>query len=183
MAEVRDRDTIKTISPRAFRPSPLAASLTDSRGAFVWRLETMSKKSRAAQTADNATTQGAANDGVTADKTTRFADEVKGEGLEWNEGNTEPVSKTFHVEIRLDAGDRLKLGLLAARCGKTPERFLETRLRAWLNEIGDEVFGYGKKADAQLRETYHGLYLALLGKCLARGGGAARMVFKPAVMA
>ncbi len=36
-AEVEDRDTIKTISPRAFRPSPLAASSTDSRGAFVWR--------------------------------------------------------------------------------------------------------------------------------------------------
>ena len=37
LAEVEDRDTIKTISPRAFRPSPLAASSTDSRGAFVWR--------------------------------------------------------------------------------------------------------------------------------------------------
>lgn len=146
----------------------------------------MSEKSRAAQTADNATTgattQGAANDGVTEDKATRFADEVKGEGLEWNEGNTEPVSKTFHVEIRLDAGDRLKLGLLAARCGETPERFLEPQLRARLDEIADGVFGYGKKADAQLRETYLGLYLSL-PKCLARGGGAARMVFKPAVMA
>ena len=105
-------------------------------------------------------------------------------GVAWDETNTEPACKTFRVEIRFDIADRLKLGMLAARCRETPERFLESQLRARFDEMADKVFyGGGKKrteADDAYTRSFEALYLAALESTVGKEG---RLAFRPAIMA
>jgi hypothetical protein len=108
--------------------------------------------------------------------------DAEAHGVKWSDHNTEPTVKTFRVDIRLDAFDRLKLGLLAARSRETPERWLEVQTRCRFDAVCDEVFGYGRKADKQLRDSFEAFAIAV-ADCCAPVNGPARLAFKPAVMA
>ncbi len=48
---------------------------------------------------------------------------AEADGVEWTLENTEPCVKVFRVELRLDVGGRIKLGLLASRAGVSPRRY------------------------------------------------------------
>lgn len=108
--------------------------------------------------------------------------DAEAHGVKWDETNTEAATKTFHVEIRLSLTDRLKLGILAARCSITPERFLHDQLCVRFDEVADKVFcacGKGRPlADIESERTYNALIVAALS-CAAGG----RMAFRPSVMA
>ncbi len=103
--------------------------------------------------------------------------EAEAAGAVWDENNTEAAVKTFTVSFKIDALDRLKLGLLAAKCQCTPERWLEIQLKARFSMLCEETF---ERKDTPQRRTYEALIIPVLDG-LARNG--ARLCFKPAIMA
>ncbi len=146
------------------------------------------KRQTAGKTADGTPTNAARNIENRARESGGLAKAVEAamaDGVTWDETNTEPAQKTFHVEIKFDLGDRLKLGMLAARCHETPERFLESQLRVRFDEMADKVFyGGGKKrteADEAYSRSFEALYLATLESIVGKKEG--RLAFRPAIMA
>ena len=107
-------------------------------------------------------------------------------GVAWDRTNTEPAVKTFRVELALDVSDRLKLGILAARCNVTPERwlhdFLYGKFADFCASVFDKRHGNPMCDDALAQCAYEALYPTALSAIFGANGGA-RLVFKPAVMA
>ena len=104
-------------------------------------------------------------------------------GVEWTLENTEPCVKVFRVELRLDVGGRIKLGLLASRAGVSPERWLETFLSGKFQSLADAEFsGLGGRRDERLARQCEALFLAALAQVVKVGGGA-RLAFRPSAMA
>ena len=96
---------------------------------------------------------------------------AEADGVEWTQQNTEPCVKVFRVELRLDIAGRIKLGLLAARCGVPPDRWLETFLAGQFSSHADAVFsGIGGRRDERLARQYEALFLAALSQVVKVGG-------------
>ena len=108
--------------------------------------------------------------------------EAEQSGIVWNETNTESPNKVFHVDFKLTPEDRLKLGILAARCNETPERWLQIQLRARFDEIADKVFFGTSKRQSDLDRASSETYLALID-AVGAGFVGGRMAFRPSVMA
>ena len=108
--------------------------------------------------------------------------EAEASGIEWDETNTEPAVKTFRIDFRLDIDDRLKLGILAARCNLSPERYLQDQLRARFIEVTDKVFcGNGNRSEMDKASVR--TYEALIVAAYACSTGKGRLAIRPAVMA
>ena len=142
------------------------------------------KRQTAGKTADGTPTNAARNIENRVRESGGLAKAVEAamaDGVTWDETNTEPAC----VEIRFDIADRIKLGMLAARCRETPERFLEMQLRVRFDEIADKVFyGGGKKRtedDEAYSRSFEALYLATLESTVGKKEG--RLAFRPAIMA
>ena len=112
--------------------------------------------------------------------------EAEQSGIVWDKITSERATKTFHVDLTLDVSDRIKLGILAARCNVTPERFLHDLLYGRFDDFCTSVFDKHHRNpmsdDALAQRAYEALYLTALS---ATTGGAdgARLIFKPAIMA
>ena len=97
---------------------------------------------------------------------------------------TEATVETFTVQIKLDAWDRIKLGLLASNAGETPERFLEECARAHFSRCADALEKRGAGARQKALFDSCAILEMALHDCMVSGeNGRARLMFKPAVMA
>jgi len=108
-------------------------------------------------------------------------------GVAWDRTNTEPAAKTFRVELALDVSARLKLGILAARCNVTPERwlcdFLHGKFADFCASVFDKRHGNPMCDDALAQCAYEALLPTALTAIVGGASGGARLVFRPAVMA
>lgn len=98
-------------------------------------------------------------------------------GVTWDSSNTAPTVKTFTVQLRLDLGDRIRLGMLAAGCRCAPERFLSNILRVKFEECADKLL-----KDKSAQDFCAGAFLHSVS-ALVDVNGAPRLAFVPAVMA
>lgn len=98
-------------------------------------------------------------------------------GMAWDSSNTAPTVKTFTVQLRLDLGDRIKLGMLAAGCRCAPERFLSDILRGKFEECADKLL-----KDKSAQDFYAGAFLHSVS-ALVDVKGAPRLAFAPAIIA
>ena len=103
--------------------------------------------------------------------------DISSGGVEWDESNTTPAQKDFLVRLRLDLGDRIKLGMLASQRRCTPERFLADILRGKFEECSDRLL-----EDARNAKFFAGA-LCHTASAVVNVGGAARLAFAPAVIA
>ena len=122
-----------------------------------------------------------ANELAEAVKATRA--DAEANGITWDKTNTESADKVFKVEIKFDMHDRLKLGILAARCQQTPERFLESHLRTRFEEVADKVFNTTGKGRSDLDKASARLYDALATAVFSGVVGNGRLAFRPSIMA
>ena len=141
------------------------------------RLEAASNSGKS----DKAEDEAAKSSGLANAVKAAMAD-AEAHGAKWTDANTEPANKIFHVDFKLTPEDRLKLGILAARCNETPERWLQIQLRARFDEIADKVFFGTTKRRSDLDRASSETYLALID-AVGAGFIGGRLAFRPSVMA
>lgn len=146
------------------------------------------QKDRAGNTANKAAPGGAALDkgaaiDANADMARGAIAAAEAQGVEWTLCNTEPCLKSFVAELRLDICGRVKLGLLAAKAGRTPEEWLSLFLLNRFTRLAEATLaGIGGKQDESLACQYKALYRLALSQTVYVGDEI-RLAFRPSVMA
>ena len=103
--------------------------------------------------------------------------DIGGAGVAWDESNTADLSKVFTVRLRLDIMDRIKLGVLASRCGLTPEEYLSGILRENYIKAAEELV-----KDKAAKDFCEAVYFHSIAS-LVNVDGFMRLAFVPAIIA